>query len=211
MKLSRIVFCLVGWLGVCLAPMRAQDTWMPYVFGKQYSATEMISTDGGTPIESRIYVDDGNIRMEEQSAAGEVVAIIRPDLQTIYWAIVTRKQLLILPFDSERIKKEVPPESALPGQSEPLGPETILGIVCKKYRLTNASGRTFLLWTDAQQNTPVKISSKDGAYVLVWKNYRIGPQAAGLFVPPNDFRDVEIPLLPRLPAPTSIPPKGLGQ
>ena len=183
---------------------------MPYVFGKQYSATEMISTGGGAPIESQIYVDAGNIRMEEQSAGGKVVAIVRPDLQTVYWALVARKQLVILPFDSERIKKQVPPETVTPGQLEPLGPETILGIACKKYRLTNASGRTFLLWTDARQNTPVKISSEDGTYMLVWKNYRAGPQVAGLFVPPINFQDVEIPLLPRLPAPISLPPKNLS-
>jgi hypothetical protein len=211
MKLSRIGFCLAGWLWVCLGPLRAQDRWMPYVFGKQYSATEVVSTGGIPPVESQIYVDDGKIRTETQAPGSKVVAIIRPDLLTVYWVIVARKQLLVLPFDPERIKKQVPPMTAIPGRSKPLGLETVLGIACRKCRLTNESGKAFLLWTDAARNTPVKISAEDGSYVLVWKNYRAGPQDAGLFVPPDNFQEVEMPLPPKLPAPVSMPPTGLGK
>jgi len=183
---------------------------MPYVFGKQYSATELITTGGLAPVESQIYVDKGKIRMELPSASGKVVAIIRPDMQTVYWVIVARKQLLMLPFDPERIKKQVPPMTAIQGRSEPLGLDTVLGVLCKKCRLTNESGRTFLLWTDATQDTPVKISAEDGTYTLVWKNYQAGPQNAGLFAPPDDYQDVEMPLPMKLPAPLRLPPKDLG-
>ena len=183
---------------------------MPYIFGKHYSATEVITTGGLAPVESRIYVDAGKVRMELPSGGGKVVAIIRPDLQTVYWVIVARKQLLILPFDSERIKKQVPPATAIPGRSEPLGHETILGVACRKRRLINESGRAFLLWTDAERDTPVKIAAEDGTYMLVWKNYRTGPQNAGLFVPPDDYQDVEMPLPPGLHAPVTLPPKRLG-
>jgi hypothetical protein len=184
---------------------------MPYVFGKQYSATEEISTFGSSPVESEIFVDDGKIRMEIPSHGSKVIAIVRPDLQTVYWIIMVRKQLLALPFDSERIKKLVPPEVAIPGHSQSLGLETVLGIACRKCRLTNESGKPFLLWTDVARNTPVKISAEDGTCMLVWKNYRAGPQNAALFVPPDDCQEVEMPLPPRLPDPLNIPPKGLGK
>jgi hypothetical protein len=205
MKLSRFALGVVGWLLLGGLSRAQQDIWMPYVVGKQYSATETVTTWGRAPIETRVFVDGDKVRTEQPSPGGwKVIAIIRPDQQTVFWVILAKKMLLPLPFDPERIKQQVPPPT-LDG-AEPLGQQTIFGIACNKCRLTNASGRKFLLWTSAATGTPVKIMATDRTYLQVWTNYQAGPQDPALFEPPDDFQDVQMPLPPRLPAPLTLKP-----
>jgi len=85
------------------------------------------------------------------------------------------------------------------GKFEVVGPDTVEGVACTKYKVTSKDGKVFFYWIDTAAKAPVKMTADDGSVTIVWKNYKSGPQDASLFEPPADYQMVSMPSMPGAP------------
>lgn len=199
MNSSRLLPALL--LGCCLLltrPLHAQDS--PFGPGKQFSADQTITTKEGKTITDKIYMDDGKVRTEMSMSGMQIISIIRPDLKKIYTVMDAQKMVMEMPYDAAKIMKNLPPTTG-DGKFETIGPDTVDGVACTKYKVTNKNGKVFFMWNDAAKKTPVKMTSEDGTFVMLWKNYQAGPQPASLFEPPSGYQVMAMPAA--MPAPAA--------
>jgi len=205
---SRRLFLLVvgGCLG-CFSFLRADNATPPFELAKQYSADMVITSSAGQAITSKIYTDSGKIRTEMSTSGMQVVSIIRPDQQKMYSVMVAQKMVMEMPYDPEKMKKQMAAASGPEGKFELVGPDPVDGVACTKYKVTTGDGKVMFYWIDTAQKAPVKMAAEDGSFSMLWKNYKAGPQDAALFEPPADYQKMTMPSIPSAPG----GPGGSGQ
>ncbi len=142
---------------------------------------------------NKIYTDNGKVRTEVNANGMNMVMIMRPDLQKMYSVLVAQKMVMEMPFNPEKHKKELAAASQPEGKFETVGPETIDGVACTKYKVTASDGKVMFYWIADETKAPVKMASEDGSFSMLWKNYQAGPQAASLFEPPADYTKMAVP------------------
>ncbi|HUB67308.1 MAG TPA: DUF4412 domain-containing protein [Candidatus Methylacidiphilales bacterium] len=175
-----------------------------YVFPKQFSSDEVVTTKEGRTVTMKTYVDNGKIRTETSMNGMVMTSIVRTDQQKMYSVLASQKMVMVLPLDPEKIKQMLPPGSGGDAQVEKVGSEPVDSIATDKYKITNSDGKVLFLWVDAARQCPVKMASQDGAFTMTWKNFQTGPQDAALFEPPADYRMIN------MPQPAVAPPPGGG-
>ncbi len=196
MNPSRLVFAVVA--GCCLLrpePLPAQEA--PFGWGKSFSADMVITTAKGRTITSKMYSDGGKMRTEMSMNGMQMATIVRPDLQKVYQVMVTQKMVMEIPYDPNKFKNSMAAASGPKGKFELIGPEMAEGVACIKYKVTSdESTKVNFLWIDAAAKSPVKMASEDGSFIILWKNYKAGPQDASLFEPPADYKVMTMPVMP---------------
>jgi len=156
-----------------------------------------ITTDKGQNIMQKMYSDNGKVRMELSMQGMQMVMIVRPDLQKVYSVMVAQKMVMEMPYDAEKYKKMMVASSGPQGKIEVVGPDTVEGVVCTKYKVTSEkNNKVFLFWVDVANKAPVKMMAEDNSVTMVWKNYKAGPQDAALFDPPADYKVMTMPAMP---------------
>ncbi len=183
-------------LGCCFLlskPLVADDALSPFAMSKQFSADQVTTTQDMT-ITSKIFVDSGKIRTEMTTANMQVISIVRPDLKTVYSVMPAQKMVMEMPFDPSKVG-QLTPASAPDSKFEVVGSETVEGIACTKYKITAKDGKVSFMWVDAAKKIPVKMAADDNSYSLLWKNYKIGPQAASLFDVPTGYQVMKMPAM----------------
>jgi hypothetical protein len=200
MNPSRLVFAIVA--GCCLlspSPLAAQDGAPPFVMEKQYSADITITMKDGTVIPSKNYVDGDKMRSDMTMNGMAMAAIVRKDKQKIYQVIVPQKMIVEMPYDPDKFAGSAAsfgPE----GKFELIGPETVVGVACTKYKVTSVKEKqVYYVWLDMGHKVPIQMAAADGAFTVTWKNYKVGPQAAALFEPPADYQTMAMPSIPGMP------------
>src|SRR5260221_10056808 len=104
--------------------------------------------------------------------------------------------VMTMPYDPEKYK-QMATASGPQGKFEAVGPDTVEGVACTKYKITSdKDSKVSFMWVDAATKAPVKMASEDGSFTLLWKNYKAGPQDAALFEPPADYKMMTMPAMP---------------
>lgn len=184
-----LIFAL-GCYCMPISPLVADNAISPFALNKQFSADQVI-TAGGTTMTSKVFSDNGKMRTEVNTNGMQMVSIVRPDLQKIYSVMVAQKMVMEMPYDASKVSQMT--NSGQDGKFELVGPETVDGVACSKYKLTSKDNKVSFMWIDAVKKIPVKMAAEDNSYTLVWKNYKVGPQDASLFEPPADYQTMKMP------------------
>jgi len=193
MNPTRVFFLIMA--GCCflsLRPLVAQATGVPFDVSKQYSAEMVITTKDGQTLTQKINSDNGKIRSEGGMSGMTMVSIVRPDLKKMYTVMDAQKMVMEMAYD--------PATHPMPGATtaddgkfEVVGPETVEGVSCTKYKMTGKDGKVVFFWVDTDKKALVKMVPEDGSVTIVWKNFVTGPQAASLFEPPTGYKVMQMP------------------
>ncbi|MDZ4742581.1 MAG: DUF4412 domain-containing protein [Verrucomicrobiota bacterium] len=189
-NLITLLFLFVLTLG-----MNAQTP--PFNIPKAFSVDQK-TTISGQPEDftTKMYTDDGKVRVEISPRGMKMITIVRPDQKKIYNIMVDQKMYMEMPMDP---KKD--PLKALPdinSKIEKVGEETVNGIACDKYKFTNGGVEVFG-YVSKETQFIVRIQSADGKMTSDWTNFIEGPQPAGLFVPPAGFIKMTMPAGMKIP------------
>jgi outer membrane lipoprotein-sorting protein len=198
MNRSPFVFVAVAaWCLLQPSPLAAQDGAPPFVMDKQYSADLTISTKNGTTIQTRSYVDGDKMRNDTTVNGMDMSMIVRKDQQKIYQVMISQKMIMEMPYDPDKIPGNSATSFGPQGKFELVGPETMAGIPCNKYKVTSEKEKqVYFMWLDMVHKAPVGMAAADGAFSVTWKNYKVGPQDASLFEPPAGYQVMNMPAAP---------------
>ena len=202
---------LILTLGCCFALTRmlsADDAPAPFTIAKQFSADQIV-TAATTTATTKVFVDNGKARSEVNANGMQMISIIRPDLQKMYSVMVAQKMVMVMPYDATQSTQRVgmTPE----GKIDLVGPDSVDGVTCKKYKITGKDNKVTFIWIDAAKAVPVKMAAEDNSYTLLWKNFKVGPQDASLFEPPTaGYQVMQMPAMPTAPAATPPAPTAPG-
>ena len=174
-------------------PLSAQDTTSPFGGNKQFSADMNVTTAKGQNITQKVYTDSGKVRMEINMQGMQAVTIVRPDQNKVYTVLVGEKMVMEAPYNAEKYKKLMVATSGPDGTVEVVGPDTVDGVACTKYKITSKDGKVSFFWNDASTKAPVKLAADDGSYTILWTNYKAGPQDPSLFEPPAGYQTIPMP------------------
>jgi outer membrane lipoprotein-sorting protein len=210
MNPSRLVWLL--FLGGCLLrpePLPADQGAPPFAMDKQYSADLTITMKDGMSIPSKTYVDGDKLRNELEANGMALVIIVRKDKQKIYQIMASQKMIMETPYDPDKFKGNSGTSFGPEGKFELIGPDTVDGTACTKYKVTSdKTKQIFYFWLDVARKVPVQMAAADGSITVKWKNYKVGPQDAALFEPPVGYQVMAMPI-PNLPG--TEKPGGEGQ
>jgi hypothetical protein len=148
-------------------------------------SAEVFNTYQGQATQSKVYVQEGKIRLE--TLGTEEYTILRTDKKVIWIVIPEEKTYLeIQSLNSqgagEKMKGEV--------NRQYLSSETVNGYATKKYEVHYLDKDTLHKahqWISSDLNYPIKISALDGSWSTEYRNIRIGSQADSLFEIPQGF------------------------
>lgn len=198
MNLTRLALFVVAGCSLLLNPLRAQapaPAPAPWAPDKQFSADQVITAKNGMTITTRMYVDNGRIRTDTNANGMNMAAIVLPAEKKMYSVLIQQKMVMEMPLNDERARAAA---AATGGSSdskfEVVGPDTVDGVACTKYKMTSGSSpKVFYWWINTATKTPVKMADADGSFTLVWKNYKVGPQDPALFQPPAGYQVMQMP------------------
>lgn len=185
---------------------KAQTTASPFAGApSQYSVDVVTTPKSGTPFLIRMYADGAKRRTEQQTNNGELVVILRGDVNMMYTVLVAQRLYRVSRFDPKSIKSfdvfELAKESGVTG--ERVGTETVNGEVCDKYHFSSDAGKeqgstksgeshlptSGFIWVSHSTHLPVK--SETATATTVWQNLDLGPQEPSLFIPPSDYKLID--------------------
>ncbi len=197
MNPSRLVFLIVACCSLLLPNLASADA-PPFTPDKQFSADQVITTKSGMTVTSKIYMNDGKARSKMNTQGMQVISIIRPDEKKMFMVMPSQKMVMAMNLD-EKTTAQINAASGDDGKFETVGPETMDGVACTKYKMTTKDNKVFFWWVNTATKAPVKIAADDGSITLDWKNYKAGPQDPALFEPPKDYQTVDAPSIPGMP------------
>lgn len=163
-----------------------------------------MTAPGGMTITSKVFADNGKMRSEVTANGMQMISIIRPDLQKSYSVMVAQKMIMEMPYDPAKAKQMMSTQPE--GKTEVVGPDTVDGIACTKYKVTTPENKVVFMWTDAAKKIPVKMAAEDNTFTILWKNFKAGPQPASLFELPTGYQKMEMPSMPGMPGGGAPPP-----
>jgi hypothetical protein len=185
---------------------KAQTTIGPFAGApSQYSVDVVTTPKSGTPFLIKKYVDGAKRRNEQETSNGELVVILRGDVNMMYTVLVAKRLYRVTRFDPKSIKSsdvfELAKEIGVIG--ERVGTETINGEVCDKYHFSSDAGKeqgstrsseshlptSGFIWVSQSTHLPVR--SETATAITVWQNLNLGPQEPSLFIPPADYKLID--------------------
>jgi len=199
MNPSRLAFAIVAgcWL-LYPASLPAQEVAPPFAMDKPYSADMTITTKQGMTIQAKAYLDGDKMRSDMSMNGMDMATIIRKDKQKIYQVMVSQKMVMEMDYDPAKFMKGRTAAAFGPeGKFEVIGPDTIDGVACTKYKvISDKTKQVFYFWLDLARKVPVQMAAADDSFTVKWKNYKVGPQDAALFEVPADYQVLPMPSLP---------------
>lgn len=190
----------------------AQEIKIPEAF----SVEQIVSVQGlDEKIKIKFYFDKDKWRYDVTKGDGEVITIARKDTRLQYTLFPELKRYM-----TAQLLKDNSPTSSWrePGAQWKLqSKETIRGIECEKYHVTDKELQSFV-WVSADKKIPLRVQTIDGMNTLDMENFQEGPQPETLFIVPQDYQllqvqvgappDQEPPMPdPDAPAPDLAPPQ----
>lgn len=150
-------------------------------------SSDVVSTSHGQKQTSKIYVQGTKARME---SGPQGYSIVRPDKNLVWMVMPEQKSYMEMRFDpskqprtGEKVQGEV--------SRKLLGPETVDGHPCQKYEVTYKDKETsqkMYQWMATDIKFPVRTAAVDGAWMVEYKNIRLGSQPDSLFEVPSGFQ-----------------------
>jgi len=191
MNFSRLVFFIVAGALLCCTPWLRADA-PPFTPDKQFSGDLVATTKDGMTMAGKFYIDSGKARTEMNTQGVQVISILRPDEKKMFMVMPSQKMVMVLPL-TDKMMEQINAASGDEGKFDPVGPETMDGVACTKYKVTSKDNKVFYWWVNTATKATVKIAADDGSLTLNWKNYKAGPQDPALFEPPKDYQIAEMP------------------
>jgi hypothetical protein len=196
----RLLVVVVGFSLLGFEHLLAQAGGTPFTPDKQYSSDEVLTPKVGTPLTMKEYTDNGKVRTEMSMHGMQVIAIIRPDQLKAYSVLPAQKMVMVNPYDPTKVKIASHPTPGVDAKFEVVGPDTLDGVACTKYKVTSLKeNKVFFWWVNNATNAPVKMMAEDGSFSLAWSNYKAGPQDPALFEPPAGYQVMNAPQMPGMP------------
>ncbi len=198
MNFLRFALVVVAGLGLMhLQPARAQVIAAPFEMNKEYSADLSIVTKDGQTIESKTYVSGDKMRGSVSMGGMQMETIVRKDKQKIYQVMDAQKMVMEMDYDPAKFMQGRTAAAFGPmGKFELVGPDTVDGVVCTKYKVTSDKGESYFFWLDVAHKAPVEMAAVNGSFTVKWKNYKVGPQDPALFEVPADYQVMAMPNMP---------------
>jgi len=176
---------------------------------KQYSANMIITLKGGTVIGSKSFIDGDKLRSDVQMHGMAMSIIVRKDTKKIYQVMTEQKLVMESDFDPNKsIGQKSEAAYGPEGTFELIGPETVDGVACTKYKVTSdKTKQVFYFWLDMAKKVPVEMAAVDGSIIVKWTNFTASPQDPALFEPPAGYQVMQMPagMMPGGGAPGSVP------
>jgi len=210
MNSSRLFLFIVA--GCCLLrpePLPGQEGAPPFAMDKPSSADLTITTKQGMTIQAKTYLDGDKMRSEVSMNGMDMATIVRKDKRKIYHVMASQKMVMEMDYDPDKFKGYTAVDSAfgLQDKFEVVGPETVDGVACTKYKVTSdKTKQVFYFWLDVPRKVPVRMASEDGSFTILWKNYKVGPQDPALFEIPAGYQVMPMPNLPGTEMPGDAAP-----
>ena len=108
---------------------------------KHYSADMTVTLKGGTVIGSKSYIDGDKMRSDVKMNGMAMSIIMRKDTKKMYQILTEQKMVMESDFDpSKSIGQKADAAYGPEGHFELIGPETIDGVACTKYKVTSDKG-----------------------------------------------------------------------
>jgi hypothetical protein len=196
----RIAFVLLTACWLCPGRLFAADAVTPpFAVNTPSSADVTITTKKGAVIQAKAYLDTNKVRADVTMNEMDMTVIIRKDQQKIYQLMPSQKMGMEMAYDPDKFKAYAEVTSAVGpgGKFDLVGPETLAGVACTKYKVTVVkTGQIFFLWLNAANKTPVKLLAANGSLVVLWNNYKAGPQNPALFEVPAGFQIMQVASAP---------------
>jgi hypothetical protein len=201
-KLLLLSVCMFLSFGVDL-PAKPQANDNPFAGAPtRYSVNVVTTQKTGRALTMRMYVDGNKRRTEQETNNGQLVLILRGDLNLMYTVIVSRNAYRIGALDPTLLTSldAYDFSKGMIVSHEKAATETIKGQVCDKYRFSSAPGKnnssaetdsasSGYIWIS--QATHLPVMSKTQSATTEWENVDIGPQNPSLFEPPADFKQID--------------------
>ena len=168
----------------------------PFTMDKHYSADMTVTLKGGTIIGSKSFIDGDKMRSDVKMNGMAMSIIMRKDTKKMYQVLTEQKMVMESDFDpSKSIGQKSEAAYGPEGKFELIGPETVDGIACTKYKVTSdkTKQQVFFFWLDAAKKVPVEMAAIDGSMNVKWSNYTSGPQDPALFEPPTGYTVMPMP------------------
>jgi hypothetical protein len=161
----------------------------------EFSA-DVVTTQGGNTMTSRIFLKDKKMRMENPGQPGftisrgdkEVVWVVMPD-QKMYMEM--KADPATKPKVEEKVQGEV--------SRKLIGAEKIGNHPTQKYEVTyTANGKTEKMyqWMATDIKFPIKMAAIDGSWTYEYKNIKMGGQGDSLFEVPSGYAKTSMPTMP---------------
>jgi hypothetical protein len=184
-------------------PARAQTSHNPFAGAPtRYSVDVVTASKTGANLTMRMYVDGNKRRTEQETNNGQLVLILRGDMNLMYTVIVSRKVYRIGPLDPSLLASldayEFPRDMIV--SHEKVATETVKGQVCDKFHFSSARGEkksgagsdaatSGSIWVS--QATHLPVMSKTESATTEWINLNVGPQDSSLFEPPAEYQQAK--------------------
>ena len=177
------------------APAPATLAAPPFTMEKHYSAETTVTLKGGMIIGSKSYIDGDKMRSDVQMHGMDMSIIVRKDTKKIYQVLTDQKMVMESDFDpTKSIGQKAEAAYGPEGKFELIGPETVDGIACTKYKVTSDKNQqVFFFWLDTAKKVPVEMAAADSSMTVKWSNYSPGPQDPALFEVPTGFQVMQMP------------------
>jgi hypothetical protein len=160
------------------------------VSAEEFSADVSNQTKLGN-MSGKIYVSDGNVRMEMPGA----ITITRMDDMMAFILIPEQKAYMEQKIDPYIFASTT---SSIPGETERtfVADESLGGRNTKKYRVSYTSlagSATMVQWKDPSISMPIRTADIDGKWSIEFSNIVTGPQNDSLFDIPDSYNKFIMP------------------
>ncbi len=193
-------------------PAPATSEAPPFTMEKHYSAETVVTLKGGMIIGSKSYIDGDKMRSDVNMHGMAMSIIVRKDTKKMYQVLTEQKMVMESDFDpTKSIGQKTDAAYGPEGKFELIGPETIDGVACTKYKVTSDKNQAvYLFWLDTAKKVPKEMAAADGSMTVKWTNFSAGPQDAALFELPAGFQVMQMPAGMGMPGGAPGAPGGPG-
>ena len=171
----------------------------PFVMDKAYTADLTITTKDGKVIQTATAVDGDKMRGAISLGGMQMTTIVRKDEKKMFAVMDAQKMVMAMDYDPAKFMKGRTAAAFGPtGKFDLLGPDTVDGVACTKYKVTSddKTQDVYFFWIDTASKIPVEMAAENGAFTVKWKNYKAGPQDPAQFEPPADYQVMAMPNIP---------------
>ena len=170
---------------------------LPALQAAEFSADMETKSRGQIVTQGKIFMK-GDLSRHEMTQGGRKVTLInRPDKGIVWTLMVLEKSYLEMTIDPE--EEEMMSDDwhrELKKEGKQLGSETVNGIKCNKYELTD-DGEKVTYWIAKKEELPVRIITSETE--VNYRNIRTGNQPDQLFQIPAGYRKLVMPQIPGMP------------
>ncbi len=162
-------------------------------FAQEFSADLVMQEKGkGIYITGKIFVKGNKMRQEMVVEGMKQITIIRPDKGVIWMVMPEGQMYMETPYQAGD-KKFEKWSSEKEKKAKYLGKETVSGLSCKKYQITEG-GEKMHVWISEKSPFPVKMDYRDG--IMEYKNIKFGSVRDSLFEIPSGYQKMSIHMMP---------------